>query len=128
MGTLLYGNGSGIQIDDRTLEHLRLAMAVRLRRGESFMVSIPIDEPGIGSRRNLWVSPAVPLQFIASGSRVPPLNRMWVQAMGESEDSTGTLTVMPEGEAAAYLERKHMRIMNQLATTDASRESVRVAS
>lgn len=128
MGTLLYGNGSGIQLDDRTLEHLRLAMAVRLRRGESFMVSLPIDELGVGSRRNLWVSPAVPLQFIATGSRTPTLNRIWIQAMGESEDSTGTLTVMPEGESVSYLERKHMRTMNQLSGVDSGRPAVREAS
>ncbi|MFE1644536.1 ATP-dependent DNA ligase [Microbacterium sp. P01] len=128
MGTLLYGNGSAIPVDDRTLEHLRLAMAVRLRRGESFMVSLPIDDIGIGSRRNLWISPAVPLQFISVGSRVPAMNRLWVQAMGESEDSTGTLTVMPENDAAAYLERKHMRVMNQLAGSEMPREEVRAAS
>ena len=128
MGTLIYGNSAGIQIDDRTLEHLRLAMAVRLRRGDSFMVSIPIDEPGIGSRRNLWVSPSVPLHFIATGSRMPTLNRMWIQAMGESEDSTGTLTVMPESEAVAYLERKHMRLMNQAAVAEPARDDARVAS
>lgn len=126
MGTLFYGNSAGIQIDDRTLEHLRISMAVRLRRGDSFMVSIPIDEPGIGSRRNLWVSPAVPLHFVATGSRMPTLNRVWIQAMGESEDSTGTLTVMPEGEATAYLERKHMRMMNQNVAEPAG--SVRAAS
>ena len=128
MGILFYGSGAGIQIDDRTLEHLRIAMAVRLRRGDSFMVSLPIDEPGIGSRRNLWTSPAVPLHFVSSGSRMPSLNRLWIQAMGESEDSTGTLTVMPESEAGVYLERKHMRMMNQVSTPEPARDDVRVAS
>lgn len=127
MGTLFYGNSAGIHVDDRTLEHLRLAMAVRLRRDESFMVSLPVEELGSGSRRNLWVSAAVPLQFVSSGSRVPTLNRLWIQAMGESEDSTGTLTVMPESEAAAYLERKHMRVMNQFGA-ESSHSEVRVAS
>ncbi|HAN23789.1 MAG: ATP-dependent DNA ligase [Microbacterium sp.] len=127
MGTMFYGNGGGIQVDDRTLEHLRLAVATRLRRGESFMVSMPVDEPGLGSRRNLWVSPAIPLQFIAAGSRMPSLNRLWIQAMGESEDSTGTLTVMPEAEAASYLERKHLRTMNQLAPHDDAPREMRVA-
>ena len=45
----------------------------------------------------------------------------WVQ------DSTGTLTVMPESEAAAYLERKHMRVMNQFGG-EASHAEVRAAS
>ena len=127
MGTLFYGNCAGIHVHDRTLEHLRLAMAVRLRRDESFMVSLPVEELGAGSRRNLWVSSAVPLQFVSSGSRTPSLNRLWIQAMGESEASTGTLTVMPESEAVAYLERKHMRVMNQLGA-DSSHTGVRAAS
>jgi hypothetical protein len=127
VGTLFYGTSAGIHVDDRTLEHMRLAIAVRLRRGDSFMVSLPIDERGVGSRRTMWVSASVPLQFLSAGSREPVLNRLWIQAMGESEDATGTLMVMPESEAAAYLERKHMRVMNQLGA-ESSHSGVRAAS
>lgn len=39
MGTMQYGSGSEIQIEDRALAHLKVAIATKLRRNESFTLS-----------------------------------------------------------------------------------------
>jgi hypothetical protein len=114
VGMLMYADTAGIQVEDRLLEHIRLAVGQRLRRGESFMLNLTTDDNGNSLRRNLWISPSIPLQFVAFGSRTPQINRTWVQAMGDTEDSTGTMTVMTEAESIEYFEHKHTRLMSDL--------------
>lgn len=125
MGMLMYADTAGIQVEDRLLEHLRLAVGSRLRRGESFMLNLVTTDNGNSLRRNLWISPSIPLQFIAFGSRTPQVNKTWVQAMGDTEDSTGTMTVMTEAESVEYFEKKHSRLLHEM---QGARRSELVAS
>ena len=39
MGTLIYGGTSEIDIEDRTLAHMQLAIITKLRRNEQFLLS-----------------------------------------------------------------------------------------
>lgn len=101
MGVLVYGSSSEYEFDDRTLAHLKIAIAAKLRHQESFLVSWSID-PHMGSGRvSLWVSPAIPLQFRFAGSRPPTLNKTWINIMSQLSHSARGLVVVTENEAEA---------------------------
>ena len=65
MGHLYYGNSpEPIDIPDRLLAHLKIVVATKLRRSESFTLSWrhPDDIPG--GRSTIWMQPAIPLRFV----------------------------------------------------------------
>ena len=65
MGYLFYGNApEPIEIPDRLLAHLKVVVATKLRRSESFTLSWrhPDDIPG--GRSTIWLQPAIPLRFV----------------------------------------------------------------
>ena len=69
MGRFIYDTlNNSIDIEDRTLAHLRIVMMNKLRRSESFMFTVDLDSEGI-SRRSFWMHPSVPLQFAWSRNR-----------------------------------------------------------
>jgi len=95
VGKLIYGSmATSVDIDDRVLSHLRIAVMTKLRRGEPFMFDVEMGE-GLG-RRSLWIHPSVPLQFHFHGSRGPRINRAWVEALLQTAGSPGGLTLVPE--------------------------------
>ena len=60
MGRFIYDTlGNSVEIDDRTLAHLRIVMMNKLRRSEPFMFDV--DLPRGGERRSYWIHPSVPL-------------------------------------------------------------------
>ncbi len=95
MGRFIYDfAGSSVEIDDRTLAHLRIVIMNKLRRSESFMFDV---EPGDGSgRRSFWVSPSVPIQFHFFGSRPPRINREWVEELMMVAGGAHGLSIVPE--------------------------------
>jgi hypothetical protein len=96
MGRFIYDTiNNSVDIEDRTLAHLRIVIMNKLRRSESFMFTIDMDSEGI-SRRSFWVHPSVPLQFAFHGSREPRLNRAWIDALMTSASSPNGLFVVPE--------------------------------
>ncbi|WP_019179741.1 hypothetical protein [Microbacterium yannicii] len=100
MGRFIYDtSGNSIDIDDRTLAHLRIVMMNKLRRSEPFMFDVEVGD-GSG-RRSYWIAPAVPLQFHFFGSRPPRINRLWVEELMLAASGPGGLTILPEpsGEA-----------------------------
>lgn len=94
MGKLIYGRDSSIEIEDRLLAHLKLAVTAKLRRDEKFTLSWT-HEADTG-RSTIWVHPSIPLQFKFDGSRAPVINRDWVEALMMSANSTGGLQLIPE--------------------------------
>ena len=77
MGRFIYDtNANAVDIEDRTLAHLRIVMMNKLRRSEPFMFDVEIGD-GSG-RRSFWIHPSVPLQFHFFGGRQPRINRRWV--------------------------------------------------
>lgn len=96
MGRFIYDTiNNSVDIDDRTLAHLRVVIMNKLRRSESFMFTVELDSEGI-SRRSFWMHPSVPLQFAFHGSREPRLNRMWIEALMTSASSPNGLFVVSE--------------------------------
>lgn len=86
--------GEAVDIDDRTLAHLRVVIMNKLRRSESFMFDVEIGD-GSG-RRSFWMHAAIPLQFHFFGSRHPHINRAWVEELMLSASSPSGLTIVPE--------------------------------
>lgn len=97
LGTLLYGNsGIVISFDDRALMHLQIVINAKLRRRESFVFSW-IDAADANSGRSaIWLDPASTLFYRYFGSRVPTINREWIDALMHSANSAGGLVFMAE--------------------------------
>lgn len=101
MGYLVYGAATQYPFDDRTLAHLKIAVTSKLRLQESFLLSwsVPVEQ-GSG-RISLWLSPAIPIQFLYSASAPPALNRRWLEALAQSSHGMRGMVVMSEEEAEA---------------------------
>lgn len=97
MGTLIYGpDSTGFPFDDRLLEHLRVVMLAKLRRGESFAFSWMHGGDLGGGRSTIWVHPAYSLEFKFSGGRIPSINRTWVDALMATAYTPNGLRIVPE--------------------------------
>ena len=103
MGRLVYGTkGNSIEMDDRTLAHLRLVVMTKLRRAECFMLDVPLAD-GRGSHRSVWLHPSVPLVFHFYGNRQPRINRTWAEQMVQAAGGPDGLTIGPEPEESVRL-------------------------
>lgn len=95
MGRFIYDTiGNAVDIDDRTLAHLRIVVMNKLRRSEPFMFDVEVGD-GSG-RRSFWLHPSVPLQFHFYGSRQPRINRAWVEDLMQAASGPNGLTIVPE--------------------------------
>ncbi|MFD5599373.1 hypothetical protein ACFWHR_04895 [Leucobacter sp. NPDC058333] len=101
MGFLFHGR-TQYEFDDRTLAHLKIAIAQKLRNQESFFLnwSIPTEE-GSG-RMSIWLSPSSELAFHFQAARAPELNVVWVKVLASLAYSPRGLVVMSEAEAEQY--------------------------
>jgi len=95
MGSLTY-DSIVIEFEDRLLAHLQIVIVNKLRRRESFAMSWR-DAPEVGDGRSaIWLDPSIPIYFKFDGSRVPSINREWVERLAESAGSSHGLVVMGE--------------------------------
>jgi len=107
VGKLVYGSRSvGVEFDDRTLQHLQVAITQKLRRRESFTFSWRDPVAIGGGRSSFWMSPTIPLCFRYAGAGAAALNRAWVLALIDSSNSSGGLELVeePEADSAAHRE------------------------
>jgi hypothetical protein len=96
MGKILYDAYLEIELDDRVLVHLQLAMSIKLRRREGFFFSWQ-KPPGSGEGRTaIWIDASIPLQFVYYGGRMPAINREWVDALRVSSNSAGGMSIIAE--------------------------------
>ncbi|MET0304553.1 MAG: hypothetical protein ABWY03_02140 [Microbacterium sp.] len=97
MGRIYYGGeATPIDIEDRALAHLKVVIATKLRRGESFTVSWkhPDDQPG--GRSTIWLHPSIPLRFTFDEPEAPELSREWLEELANSAHSSGGITLISE--------------------------------
>lgn len=101
MGSLIY-DSTVIEFDDRLLLHLQIVIVNKLRRRESFAMSWR-DAAEVGDGRStIWLDPSIPLYFKFSGSRMPAVDRDWVELLAESAaSSTGLVVVDEDGQPSA---------------------------
>ncbi|MCU1634795.1 MAG: hypothetical protein JWQ68_34 [Cryobacterium sp.] len=102
MGKLIYGTpGTEIELDDRVLAHLKVAIVTKLRRDEKFLLSWQHGQEGGGGRSSIWIHPSIPLHFKFNGNSQPALNKTWLEELMLTANSTGGLHIIPEPEPVA---------------------------
>lgn len=95
MGVFVYDTPANmVEIDDRTLAHLRVVVMTKLRRSEPFMFDVQLHD-GTG-RRAFWIHPAVALMFRFYDSRPPRINRLWIEELIAAASGPDGLTLLPE--------------------------------
>lgn len=97
MGTLFYGDSRfAIGIDDRALAHLHLVILSKLRRNEAFSFTWHKGPPGDAPQSTIWMHPSIPLNFYYENSRMPTINRAWIESLVEAANSNSGLALLPE--------------------------------
>ena len=97
MGTVYYGgSATPIHIEDRALAHLKVVIATKLRRNESFTVSWrhPDDQPR--GRSTIWLHPSIPLRFVFDDPEPTELSREWIEDLANSANSSGGISLVAE--------------------------------
>jgi hypothetical protein len=86
MGTMNYASATEpIELDDRLLAHIRTVAVTKLRRGESFALTIPERDK---TNATLWINASIPLRFDVS-EEVPLDRDLLVAMMTEASSSRG---------------------------------------
>lgn len=97
MGTIFYGgSATPIHIEDRALAHLKVVIATKLRRSESFTLSWrhPDDQPP--GRSTIWLHPSIPLRFVFDDPEPAELNPQWIEELARSANSSGGIMLVAE--------------------------------
>ena len=97
MGTIYYGGaGTPIHIEDRALAHLKVVIATKLRRNESFTVSWRHPEGEPRGRSTIWLHPSIPLRFVFDDPEPAQLSREWIEDLANSANSSGGVMLVAE--------------------------------
>lgn len=97
MGTVYYGgSATPIYIEDRALAHLKIVIATKLRRGESFTVSWDHPDGQEPGRTTLWLHPSIPLRFVFDEAGSPKLSREWIEELANSANTSGGILLVSE--------------------------------
>jgi hypothetical protein len=94
MGKLYYGNAAEpIEMPDRVLAHVKVVVATKLRRGESFTLSWRHAEGTPEGRSTIWIQPAIPLRFVFSTTEPELLDPEQLKKLANEAGSSAGLTV-----------------------------------
>ena len=97
MGLIYYGADlQPIPVDDQALAHLKVVIATKLRRNESFTLSWTHPDGDTPGRSTIWLHPSIPLRFVFDSPETPQLSADWITAMANSANSSGGITMVPE--------------------------------
>lgn len=102
MGFLNYGGAQEFEFEDRTLAHLKVAITIKLRRQETFLMSWVNPPERGGGRVSIWLTPNIPLAFRFAGSRPPQLNKVWLAVLNDLSNTPRGLVVVSEDEAEKH--------------------------
>ncbi len=92
MAYLFYGNGAEpIEMPDRLMAHIKVVVATKLRRGESFTLSW--QHPGRNGRTTIWLQPAIPLRFVFASAEPEMLDPALLKELANAANSSRGLTV-----------------------------------
>ena len=97
MGALFYGSSEHrIDIDDVALAHLKVVIATKLRRNESFTLSWRHDEGQPRGRSTIWLHPSVQLRFEFAEPEPPSLDPARIQTYANSANTSGGILIPDE--------------------------------
>jgi hypothetical protein len=101
MGTLAIGsNGTHLDIEDRTLAHLRVVILAKLRRGESFAFNWDHGAGDDSSASTVWMQPTMEVEFAFDTDVPVEVNKQWADRLMHSANSVRGLDIIPEEQAA----------------------------
>jgi len=97
VGRLFYDNmHNPILIEDRALAHLKVVVATKLRRNESFTLSWRHPDGSTPGRSTIWLHPSIPLRFEFDEPEAPTLSRTWIEELAQSASSSGGIALVDE--------------------------------
>ncbi|GAB3306154.1 DUF7882 family protein [Pseudoclavibacter terrae] len=97
MGYMYFGNQSHeLEIDDRPLTHLKIALLSMLRAGHSVAFSIQHPVSAGGGRETFWITPHTDLRFKFIGGRSISISEEWVKLLIASASSPAGMRLCPE--------------------------------
>lgn len=97
MGTLYYGGANTpIHVEDRALAHVKVVIATKLRRGESFTLSWRHPDSQPRGRSTVWLHPSIPLRFVFDDPEPATLSREWIEELANSANSSGGILLVAE--------------------------------
>lgn len=97
MGYLIYGsNAYAVELEDRALAHLKIAILTLLRSGKSVAFSYQRSVDAGSGRETLWINPTSELRFKFNGNRPPRINETWVHAIIATSLTPTGLRLLPE--------------------------------
>lgn len=100
MGRLIYAGSTTYEMDDEMLAHVRAVATAKLRRHECFLISWVVDLHAGSGRVSLWASPAIPIEYSFSTSRVQRLDEQWLRVLSEMSNTPRGLVLISREEAA----------------------------
>ncbi|MGO1849877.1 DUF7882 family protein [Microbacterium sp.] len=97
MGSLYYGGApEPILINDRALTHLKVVIATKLRRQESFTLTWKHPEGHDRGYSAIWIHPSIPLRFVFDEPEPITLNMEWIHQLMNSANSSGGIHLVDE--------------------------------
>lgn len=91
MGKLEYNSSRpAIEIDDDLLVHVKIVIATKLRRQESFMMTWPDGTHGVGAM-SAWIHPSIPMVLEFDQSPAPRVDPRRVERMMARLNARGEL-------------------------------------
>ncbi|RWZ50060.1 ATP-dependent DNA ligase [Labedella phragmitis] len=106
MGMLKYGTRE-IAVEDRILAHISVIVTQKLRRRESFLLTLPASDRRMATEA-MWMSCNSDIAFAYSGNRVPSLNHAWLEQMMTESFSAHGLDLTLHGEPSAAGRSAHV--------------------
>jgi hypothetical protein len=105
MAHLYYGGESApIEMPDDLMAHVKVVIATKLRRNESFMMSWHHGEGG--GRTAIWIQPSIPIRFVFDTAEAPALDRELLSSLADSANSNSGLVLKADaGERAVAAPR-----------------------
>lgn len=122
MAEFIYGvDGVPIHMPEHLLAHVKLVVATKLRRNESFMISW--RHPDGSGRSSVWLQPSIPLRFIFDSPEEPAIDHALLVSLAASANSNGGLVLELEDlhrladpvEDLAHAEHSHAEVAQPAA-------------
>jgi hypothetical protein len=122
VGTIYYGGSdTPINIEDRALAHLKVVIATKLRRNETFTLSWTHPEDQPRGRSTIWLHPSIPLRFVFDTPEPTELSRQWIEELANSATSSGGIMLVAE-----HFDTGPVAVDDQSGATNASIEGADV--
>jgi len=106
MGSIYYGGTEDpIEVPDRVLAHIKVVIATKLRRSESFLLSWRHPDGAPTGRTSIWLQPSIPLRFVFDSPEPEALDPQLLQQFAtEASSSVGlVIDVTPTSSEARGL-------------------------